>query len=517
MAKRQVILAILDGWGIGPKNESNPIHTQGTPNLDYIKSVFLVGSLQASGISVGLPWNEEGNSEVGHLTIGAGKVLYQHFPRITLSIKDGSFAKNKVFLDAFAHIKKNKSALHLAGLLTQGNIHASLEHLIALIKLAKEKKTGKINLHLFTDGKDSEPKSALELLKRLEEETGGGWEIGSVSGRHYALDRDNHWDRTEQAYAAMTGSGLKIKNIENAIQEAYKKNLNDQQVNPYAVNPESGVQDNDALLFFDFREDSIRQLAAAFILPDFKEFPVKKINNLYIGTMTNYLEKFNAPIAYPPEKIENPLAKVLADNDRTQIHIAETAKNAHITYFFNGYRKQPFPNEYRVLIPSKKVASHEEKPEMQAPEVTARVIQAIEEKAFDFILVNYANGDMIAHTGNYQAAKIAVKEVDESVGAILRSALSNNAVLIITSDHGNVETMINPKTGELTTAHDPSPVPIYIAGNDFTKQKTPTEVELAEKETIGILSDVAPIILEIMSIPKPPEMTGESLLKILRR
>src|SRR3989338_1456366 len=256
--KQQVILVILDGWGIGPKDDTNPIHVQGTPNLNYIKENFLAGSLQASGISVGLPWNEEGNSEVGHLTIGAGKVLYQHFPRITLSIKDGSFAKNKVFLDAFAHIKKNKSALHLAGLLTKGNIHASLEHLIALIKLAKEKKTGKINLHLFTDGKDSEPKSALELLKRLEEETGGGWEIGSVSGRHYALDRDNHWDRTEQAYAAMTGSGLKIKNIENAIQEAYKKNLNDQQVNPYAVNPESGVQDNDALLFFDFREDSIR-------------------------------------------------------------------------------------------------------------------------------------------------------------------------------------------------------------------------------------------------------------------
>jgi len=514
--KRQVILAILDGWGIGPKNESNPIHTQGTPNLDYIKKIFLTGSLQASGISVGLPWNEEGNSEVGHLTIGAGKVIYQHFPRITISIQDGGFAKNKVFLDAFEHAKKNKSALNLVGLLTESNIHASLQHLAALINLAKKNKISKINLHLFSDGKDSEPKSAIRILKKLMSDTGEGWEIGSLSGRHYALDRDNHWERTQQAYEAMIGTGLQIKNIGAAIKEAYDKNLNDQQINPYVINPESAIRDNDALIFFDFREDSIRQIASAFILKDFKEFPVKQFSNLYVATMTNYSNQFAVPIAYPPEKIDNPLAKILADNGRTQIHIAETEKYAHVTDFFNGYHEQPFSNEYRVLIPSKKVANYEEKPEMQAAEITSRVIQAIEERAFDFVLVNYANGDMIAHTGNFEAAKIAVKEMDESIGAILQSALPNNAVLIITADHGNLETMLNPRTGETTTTHDISPVPIYIAGNEFVKQKTPTEIELAEKETVGILSDVAPTILEIMDIPKPPEMTGQSLLKILR-
>ena len=514
--KRQVILAILDGWGIGPKNESNPIYTQGTPNIDYIKNVFLSGSLQASGISVGLPWGEEGNSEVGHLTIGAGKVLYQHFPRITISIQDGSFDKNKVFLDAFGHAKKNKGALNLAGLITESNIHASIKHWIALINLAKKNDILKINLHLFTDGKDSEPKSFLKLLKQLKEETKGGWEIGSISGRHYGLDRDNHWERTKEAYEAMVGNGAESKNIEEVVRQTYDKNLNDQQIQPTVISQKSAIQENDSLLFLDFREDSIRQIASAFILKNFSEFPVKKFSNLYLGTMTNYTDKFEVPVAYPAEKINNPLANALSENGKSQLHIAETEKYAHVTYFFNGYREQPFKNEYRILIPSKKISNYDERPEMQAAEITSRVIQSIEEKAFDFILVSYANGDMIAHTGNYNAAKIAVKIIDESVGALVRATIQNNAVLIITADHGNVENMLNPQTGEATTAHNPTPVPIYIVGNEFTRQKTQVEIDFAEKETIGILSDVAPTILEIMEIPQPKEMTGQSLLNILR-
>lgn len=512
--KKQVILVILDGWGIGPKNDSNPIHIQGTPNIGYIKENFLIGSLQASGISVGLPWNEEGNSEVGHLTLGAGKVLYQHYPRITLSIRDGSFAKNKVFLDAFEHVKKHKSSLNIAGLLTQGNIHASFGHLAALIKLAKENNVSGINLHIFSDGKDSEPKSVLKLYKKLGEET-DGWRVGSISGRYYALDRDGRWERTKAAYEAMVGTGPAANNIEEIVQAAYEKNLNDQYVEPRAIGAEASVQDNDALLFIDFREDSIRQIAGAFILPDFKEFPVKKFSNLYIGTMTRYSDKFGAPVAYPPESVDNPLAKVLADNKKSQLHIAETEKYAHITYFFNGYKEQPFPGEYRILIPSRHVASHAEKPEMQASEITSRLIQAMKEKAFDFIIANYANGDMIGHTGNYDAAKIAVKVVDESMAALVRSALENDAVLIITSDHGNIEIMVNPLTGEAVTTHTPLAVPVYIIGNEFAKQKTPAEIDRAEKETAGILSDVAPTILELLEIPKPDEMTGQSLLKSL--
>jgi 2,3-bisphosphoglycerate-independent phosphoglycerate mutase len=515
MAKKQVILVILDGWGIGQKNEANPVHSTPTPNLDYVKTNFLIGALQASGISVGLPWGEEGNSEVGHLTIGAGKVLYQHYPRITLSIRDGSFAKNRVFLDAFGHVKKNNSALNLAGLLTEGNIHASLEHLIALIDLAKKNKISKINLHIFSDGQDSEVKSILKILKDLNVKINDGINFSSISGRYYALDRDGHWDRTQKTYEIMTGSGPESKNIEEAAKIAYDRNLTDQQIEPRILSKENAINSNDALLFFDFREDRIRQIVSPFVLPDFSEFPVKKLDNLYIGTMTHYSDKFNVPVAYPPEKIENPLGQVLADNGKTQLHIAETEKYAHVTYFFNGFKEQPFPNEYRILIPSEGVSNHAEKPEMQAKEITDRILQAIEEKSFDFVLANYANGDMIAHTGNYDAAKIAIKTIDESVGALVRSALKNNSILIIASDHGNIESMLNIHTGETTTTHDPSPVPIYIVGNEFVKEKSVAETERAEKEVVGVLSDIAPTVLEIMEIPKPKEMTGQNLLRIL--
>ena len=515
MSKRQVILAILDGWGVGAKNDTNPIYTQGTPNLDYIKENFLMGSLQASGISIGLPWNEEGNSEVGHLTIGAGKILYQHYPRITLAIRDGSFAKNKALLDAFAHAKNNNSALNLIGLLTEGNIHASFEHLVALISAAKLNGIQKINLHLFTDGKDSAPKSFLTLIGRLQKDIPDGWAIGRIAGRFYGLERDNHWDRTQLAYEAMTGAGPTGKTAEEVTLEAYARNLTDQHIEPHTINSENCIKDNDAIIFFDFREDGIRQIASAFLLPDFSKFQVKPTSNLYIATFTKYLDIFKAPIAFPSETVEMPLGRVLAENGKTQLRIAETEKYAHVTYFFNGYKEQPFQNEFRILVPSEKVISHAEKPKMQAVEITARVAQAIREKSFDFILVNFANGDMVAHTGNYEAAKIAVKTVDESVGTIVRATLENNAILIITADHGNTEAMMNPRTGESTTTHDPSPVPIYLIGNEFAKPKTQTEVNAAESQISGILSDIAPTVLELLEIPKPAEMTGQSLLKLL--
>lgn len=512
---KKIILTILDGWGIGPKNETNPIHVQGTPNLDYVKQNFLMGSLQASGISIGLPWNEEGNSEVGHLTIGAGKVLYQHYPRITLAIRDGSFAKNKALLDSFAHAKNNSSALNLIGLLTEGNIHASFEHLVALILLAKENSVPKINLHIITDGKDSVPKSALALMEKLKSRTGDIWALGSIGGRYYGLDRDNHWDRTQLAYEAITGTGATGKTVEQVIQEAYGRSLTDQHIEPHTISAESCVKDNDAVIFFDFREDGIRQIASAFLAPNFPQFPIKQFSNLYITTLTRYLDIFTAPVAFPAESIDMPLGRVLSENGKNQLRIAETEKYAHVTYFFNGYKEQPFPNEYRILVPSEKVVSHAEKPKMQAEEITARVTEAIKEKSFDFIVANYANGDMIAHTGNYDAAKIAVQTIDESVGALIRAALENDAVLIITADHGNTEIMINPRTGEATTTHDPSPVPFYLIGNSFARPKNQGEINLIESQTIGILADIAPTILELMEIPKPKEMTGQSLLGLL--
>ncbi len=516
MTKRQVILAILDGWGVGAKNDTNPIHIQGTPNLDYIKENFLMGSLQASSISIGLPWNEEGNSEVGHLTIGAGKILYQHYPRITLAIRDGSFSKNQALLDAFAHVKNNSSALNLIGLLTQGNIHASYEHLIALINLSKQNGVSKINLHLFTDGKDSGPKSFTEILGKLRLDIPDGWTIGSIAGRFYGLERDNHWERTRLAYEAITGTGPIGKSPEETAQEAYSRNLTDQHIEPHTINPGNCVESNDAIIFFDFREDGIRQIAGAFIDPEFSEFPTKPLPNLYIATFTKYLDIFKAPIAFPSESVEMPLGRIIAENGKTQLRIAETEKYAHVTYFFNGYREKPFENEFRILVPSEKVSSHAEKPKMQALEITARVTQAIREKSFDFILVNFANGDMVAHTGNYEATKIAVKTVDESVGALVRAALENDAALIITADHGNAESMMNPRTGEYTNTHDPSPVPIYLVGNEFTRPKNQAEINLAEGEISGILSDIAPTVLELLDIPKPAEITGQSLLKLLQ-
>jgi 2,3-bisphosphoglycerate-independent phosphoglycerate mutase len=516
--KKQVVLVILDGWGIGPKNDSNPIYTQGTPNLDYIKANFLIGSLKTSGLSIDLPFGIEGNIE-GHETLGAGRIIYQNYPRITISIRDGSFANNPVFIEAFAHTKKYNSALNLAGLLTEGTIHASLYHLLSLIKLAKQNGVSQINLHLFTDGKDSDPKAALRLIGSLMYEFGGDEKIkiGSIAGRHFALDREQHWNRTQQTIEAMLGNGPTVENLEKFIRKNYENNVTDLYLEPRTIDPRFALKDNDALIFFNFREDSMRQLAAPFAAPDFSSFPIKKLNNLYVATMTEYSSAFRVPIAYPPVEIPNTLGKVLADNGKFQVHIAETEKYAHVTYFFNGFRQEPYKNEFRILVPSPSTLNYSDKPEMQAEEVTTRTIQAIEDGAFDFILVNYPNGDMVAHTGNFEAAKKAVKTIDDQMGRLLKEALNRtNVTLLITSDHGNMEIMKSPETGEITTTHDPSPVPIYIVGNDHKRSKPQTEVEVAEQQEIGVLSDVAPTILEILELPKPSEMTGQSLLKILK-
>jgi 2,3-bisphosphoglycerate-independent phosphoglycerate mutase len=517
MKKRQVILVILDGWGIGPQNESNPIYVQGTPNINKIKENFLSGALRTSGISIGLPFGIQGNTE-GHQTLGAGRIIYQHFPRITLAIRDGSFVKNRLFLDAFEHAKKNKGALNLAGLLTEGTIHASLQHLIALIKIAKQNGVEKINLHLFSDGKDSDPEAALRLIGSLLYEVGSDeiTGIGSLSGRYFALDREKHWDRTQKVYQAMTGEGPVSENTEELLRKNYKNGTTDYYIEPQVINSDRKIKDGDALIFFNFREDSIRQVVSPFALPEFNEFPLKEFKNLYVGTMTSYSEKFSLPIAFPPEKPENPLGKVLADNGKLQVRITETQKYAHLTYFFNGFRQEPFKNEFRIFVPSQNIIDYSEKPAMQAKEITTRIIQAIEDQAFDFILVNYPNGDMVAHSGNFEAAKEAVKVIDEEIGKLTNIVLDNDAVLIITSDHGNIELLRDPVTGKNTTTHDPSPVPIYIVGKKYANPKSAEESEKSETKTVGTQADVAPTVLEILGLPKPQEMTGISLLKILK-
>ncbi len=515
--KRQIVLAILDGWGIGKKDGSNPIHVQGTPNIDYIKSHFLSGALQASGIAVGLPWDEEGNSEVGHLTLGAGRVIFQHYPRISMAIQDGSFFKNKVLLDLADFVKKNNGTLNLAGLLTDANIHASLEHLLALIEFAKRNEIPKVNLHLYTDGKDSPLKSAGGLLSKLEKALDPNIKIASLIGRYYAEDRDQHWDRTQKAYNVLIGNGPMTNDYKGLIENNYNKNLSDEFIEPHLIGPENdGIKDGDGLLFFDFREDSIRQIVEPFINPDFQQFPVKKFTNLYITTMTEYSPRFSLPVAFPQEKVDNPLGKILSENGKSQMRIAESDKYAHVTFFFNGLQDKTFADEFRILVPSKNVVRHEEAPEMMAGEITSRVMQALDENSFDFILINYANGDMMGHTGNFDAGMKAVKTLDEEMGKLSKKVLENNDILIITADHGNGEKMMDPLTAKPTTGHDISPVPIYIVANEFYRNKTAREVEETENEVIGILSDVAPTILKFMDIPKPPEMTGQDILPLLR-
>ncbi len=509
--KRQVILAILDGWGIGPKDSSNPIHVATTPNLDFLKQNFPSGALQASGVAVGLPWGEEGNSEVGHLTIGAGKVLYQHYPRITLAIKDGSFFKNPVLLNAFEHVRAHQSAINFIGLLTASNIHASLEHLLALIRAAQDQGISKIHLHLFADGKDSPPRSAIDLLKKIP------LPIASLSGRYYALDRDGHWDRTRQAYDTLVGNTPPITSVNDLIQNNYQKGLNDQFIEPHLIGPDNqSIQDGDALIFFDFREDSVRQIVEPFVNPAFSEFPKKDFPNLLVASMTPYSQKFTIPVLYPPEIVTKPLGQVLSENGKSQARIAETEKYAHVTYFFNGLKETPAANEYRIMIPSANVPHPEEKPKMMIDEVTTRVTQAIADRAFDFILVNFANGDLIAHTGNYDAGIRAARAVDIAIGKITQTALAHDTDLLITSDHGNLEQMLDPMTSAPTTGHDASPVPIYLVRKSLERQRNQEEINAAETETIGILSDVAPTVLDLFGIPKPPEMTGESLLPYLK-
>lgn len=508
--KKTVLLVILDGWGIGSRDESNPIYMAKPQNIQAIQKRFPGGSLQASGIAVGLPWGEEGNSEVGHLTLGAGKVLYQHFPRISLAIRDDSFFQNQTLKNAFIHAQKNNSDVHLIGLLTSGNVHSSFEHLTALLEFAKRENFDRVYLQLFTDGRDSPPKSAAALLQKLEKviQQKNRGILASLSGRFYSLDRTQHWDRTEMVYKILTGEGKIISDYQKILTETYSQNLNDAFVEPSIIGSPHPVKDNDAVIFFDFREESPRQIVATFTDPDFKNFPVKKFTKLYLATMTLYEEKFNLPVAFPPETINEPLGKVLADNNKIQLRIAETEKYAHVTFFFNGYRQKPFPNEYRILVPSLNVPRYDQVPEMMAKAITDRAINSVNEQAYDFILLNYANPDTIGHTGNYEAALKAIAVIDREVERLLRVVLSqSNTTMIITSDHGNIERMFDSLTGLIETKHDPNPVPFYLVGKGFEKK--------AETRIIGTLADVAPTILNLLNLPQPPEMTGSNLLPFL--
>ncbi|MDD5290819.1 MAG: 2,3-bisphosphoglycerate-independent phosphoglycerate mutase [Patescibacteria group bacterium] len=520
---KPVVLIVLDGWGVTQPYSGNAISQANTPNFNDLVAHYPSMTLRASGEAVGLPWGEAGNSEVGHLNLGLGKIIYQDLPRINKAISDNSFYKNEVFLKAIDHAKTNNSKLHFLGLISSGNVHASIEHLYALLALAKERKVKEAYIHVILDGRDTPYNSGLGFMKDLNHyiaECGIG-KIATVSGRFYAMDRDNHWDRTAKAYAAIAlGQGNQGEEVIKVLEESYKKKIYDEEFVPTVITekgkPVAQVENGDSLIFFNFRPDRARQITRAFVLPGFNKFSGwKYFDNLFFAGFTEYEKELPAEVAFPPEIITNTLGEVISKNKLKQLRIAETEKYAHVTYFFNGGREAKSEGEEHELVPSPAVTSYDLKPEMSAPEVTEKVIKAIDNETFDFILINFANADMVGHTGNLAAAIKAIEAVDNCLGKIVKRVLDKNGTVLVTADHGNAEMMFNMQTGMIDKEHTTNPVPFILIGKQFEgktigfKEIPGSDLSLVKPQ--GILSDVAPTVLKIMGITKPKEMTGRSL------
>jgi len=509
---KPVVLCILDGWGENPDLEGNAVEAADTPNLDQYKEAYPFSTLTASGEAVGLPEGQMGNSEVGHLNIGAGRVVYQEITRISRSIRDGDFFENAALLEAFRGCAKEGRAVHLMGLLSDGGVHSHEEHLFALIDMAKMNGVERLYIHAFLDGRDVPPKSALEYFERLEEkmrETGLG-RVATVMGRYYAMDRDNRWDRVKTAYDAMVyAEGERAYTAAEAVESSYEASRVDEFVMPTTIidperdAPVATVESDDSVVFFNFRADRAREITRAFIKDDFTGFDRgPRPPEVSYVCMTQYDANFDAPVAFPPQELTKVLADVLAVHGLRQLHVAETEKYAHVTFFFNGGEETPKPGEDRVLIASPKVATYDLKPEMSADKVADAVVHAISTDDHDFIVVNFANGDMVGHTGVFDATVEAVEAVDRCVGRIVESVRRAGGVILITSDHGNADKMTDNMHDQPFTAHTTNKVPLYLI--------TDERVRLAAG---GILADIAPTLLDILKIEKPAEMTGRSLIE----
>ena len=500
----KVLLMILDGYGYSASHEGNAVYSANTPNLDKLWENNPHLLLNCSGESVGLPDGQMGNSEVGHLNLGAGRIVYQELTRITKSIKDGDFFENEEFLKAVQNVKDNGSALHLMGLVSDGGVHSSNEHLYALLELAKRQGLEKVYVHCYMDGRDTPPKSGKGYIEELEEkikEIGVG-KIGVVSGRYYAMDRDKRWERTKKAYDALVyGIGEKADSAAEAMQHSYDNDVTDEFVLPTIVCEDAKISKNDSVIFFNFRPDRARQITRALVEDDFDGFDREEDLNLTFVTFTNYDASFkNVLIAFKPQVITNTLGEYLSNNGYTQLRIAETEKYAHVTYFFNGGVETEYKGEDRVLVASPKVATYDLKPEMSAYEVKDKLVDAINTKGYDFIAVNFANCDMVGHTGIFDAAVAAVEAVDKCVGEVTDAARNNDYSVIITADHGNAELMF--EDGKPFTAHTTNKVKCIVE----SKLIKGVSEEAA-------LCDVAPTILDLMDIKQPEEMTGKSFVE----
>jgi 2,3-bisphosphoglycerate-independent phosphoglycerate mutase len=536
---KPIVLLVLDGWGIGPNNAGNAIARSNTPNMNKFWLSFPHTQLAASGEAVGLPHGENGNTETGHLNIGAGSIVYQDLPRINMAIADGSFSTTSAFLKACDHVKKNNSTLHLMGLIGSGGVHSNIEHLYALLNVCKQQQVTQVYIHGFTDGRDSPPTAGITYVQQINEwcQKLGVGQIATLMGRYYAMDRDKRWERIEKAYNALiVGAQICTADPLAAMQEQYQQGTTDEFIEPISICDASGatrtIKDNDAAIFINYRIDRPRELTKAFVLPNFEQgiqsegfdpyaikyekshlkqkvggttFQRQKVvQNLYFVTMTRYEENLPVDVAFPPQSIKNPICKVFADHGLKQLRMAETEKERFVTYYMNGQQDAIYPGEDRVILPSKGAKSYDQVPEMSAREIGSAMLQRIQQGVYDVIICNFANADMVAHTGNLEATIKACEVLDEVIGQIVKEVFMRGGTVFITADHGNAEELINNQTGEVDTEHSIYPVPFMIIGKQFMNQPAmlPT----------GILADVAPTILHTMGISKPETMTGRALV-----
>ena len=509
MDKKTTMLMILDGFGVNENSEGNAVKLAKIPNINEIMKQYPNTIIHTSGLDVGLPEGQMGNSEVGHTNIGAGRIVYQELTRITKSIEDGDFFSNQELVSAIENCKKNNSKLHILGLLSDGGVHSHMRHLFAILELAKRKDFEDVYVHCFLDGRDTPPASADGYIAELEEkmkEKGVG-KIATISGRFYAMDRDKRWERVKEAYDALVnGEGHRFASATAAIENSYQKEIFDEFVKPSVIckndEPVATIGENDSVIFFNFRPDRAREITRTIVDPDFDGFE-RKYFKTYFVTFTNYDETLlpYVHIAFKKEEIKNTLGEYISKLGLTQLRIAETEKYAHVTFFFNGGEEKQYEGEDRILIPSPKVETYDMKPEMSAGEVTDKVVDAINSKKYDVIILNYANPDMVGHTGSLEATIKALEFLDGCVKRVVDAIENNDGTLLITADHGNAEQMIDYKTGELHTAHTTNPVPLVLIGREDVKLKE------------GRLADLAPTMLDLMNLEKPAEMTGESLIE----
>ncbi|MBI4947951.1 2,3-bisphosphoglycerate-independent phosphoglycerate mutase [Candidatus Berkelbacteria bacterium] len=506
---KPVVLTVIDGWGIAPSWGGNAVSLAKTPFMNMAWQTYPHAVLGASGVAVGLPEKERGNSEVGHLNIGAGQIVHQSFPSITSAIKDGSFFKSEALVKAFNNAKQNSKAVHIIGLTSDGGIHSHIDHLFALLDMGQKLGSTDIVIHAITDGRDTPPFAAQEYISHINTSLNkfGFGRIGTVEGRYYAMDRDHRWERIEKVYRAMTeGVGKTSRSAEGAVAMAYRDGYSDEFIPPTVVQGENNsfrtIQDGDSIIFFNFRGDRARELTQAFVSPEFKGFGRKKVlkNITFVG-FTFYQEGLPMEVAFSPSEVKKPLSAVISEANLKQLHVAESEKYAHVTYFFNGGQEVAYAGEDRIVVPSPKAASYDQVPEMASPKITETVIKNLQN--YDFIILNYACPDMVGHTGNLRATIKACEAVEKGLKEIYEKINPMGGLLVITADHGNAEQMVNPKTGESDTEHSNNPVPFILAG-DVVKQ-----LKINDK---GSLSDVAPTILEIMGIAPSSDMTGKSLI-----